>query len=148
VKTAGTTHRNLAAVPSQAEREPTPDLRDAVRDALAEMKWLQPSDAALAALALRIAAEIESAVERAADLAAVRRDAAGDESLYKRLQKLEAQCDATKAVGWLGPQLQACLRDIGGTPVARKAMNPDKPIGGRLAKLRAEAADAARQDDT
>jgi hypothetical protein len=54
-------------------------------------------------------------------------------------------CDVAKLVGWLGPQLQGVLRDLGGTPAARKAMQHDKPIGGRLAQIRAD--DAARQDD-
>lgn len=142
----GTTQRNLAAVPTAPDREPAPDLRDAVRDALAAMTWLGPSDQALRVLAMRQAEEIEKAIDRADELAQIRRDAAGDETLYKRLQKLEAMCDVTKTVGWLGPQLQGVLRDLGGTPAARKAMSGDKPIGGRLAKLRADAA-AAGQDD-
>jgi hypothetical protein len=50
-------------------------------------------------------------------------------------------CDVTKTVGWLGPQLQGVLRDLGGTPAARAAMKKDKPVGSRLAQLR----DAAGQ---
>ena len=110
------------------------------------MTWLQPTDMALRALALRNAAEIEKALDRAAELAELRRDAAGDESIYKRLQKLEAMCDVTKTVGWLGPQLQGYLRDLGGTPAARTAMKKDKPVGGRLAQLRAAAADSGEDD--
>lgn len=103
------------------------------------MDWLKPSDQALKALALRQAEELEKAIERSELLGDLRRDAAGDESLYKRLQKLEAMCDVTKTVGWLGPQLQGVLRDLGGTPAARAAMKQDKPIGGRLAQLRRDA---------
>jgi hypothetical protein len=123
-------------------RERAPDLRDAVRTAVAAMDWLTPSDAGLKALALRQAEEIEKAVDRAEELAELRRDLADDESAYKRLQKLEAQCDVTKTVGWLGVQLQGVLRDLGGTPAARAALKRDKPIGGRLAQLRADAAPA------
>ena len=111
------------------------------------MKWIEPTDRALCALALRVAEELEGAIERAEELATLRRDAAGDESLYKRLQKLEAMCDATKTVGWLGPQLQGYLRDLGGTPASRKAMRDDKPIGGRLAQLRAAAANIGAGED-
>lgn len=143
-----TTKRNLRAVPAPEEQRPQPpDLRDSVAEALAAMSWLQPSDQALKALALRQAAEMEKAIERAELLNDLRRDAAGDDSLYKRLQKLEAMCDVTKTIGWIGPQLQGVLRDLGGTPASRKAMQADKPIGGRLAKLRADAASAAGVDD-
>jgi hypothetical protein len=135
--------RNLAAVPPAAPvRERAPDLRDAVRTAIGAMDWLKESDKAMAALALRQAEVIEQAIERAEELVAVKDAFAGDEGIYKRLQKLEAQCDAAKAVGWLGPQLQGVLRDLGGTPAARAAMKADKPIGGRLAQLRADAAPA------
>lgn len=136
--------RALAAVPTAPPRERAPDLRDAVKTSVDAMDWLKPSDAGLKALAQRIAEEIEKATDRADELDQLRRDAAGDESIYKRLQKLEAMCEVTKTVGWLGPQLQGVLRDLGGTPAARAAMKADKPIGGRLAQLRA---DAAREHD-
>ncbi|TDE40510.1 hypothetical protein E1295_31915 [Nonomuraea mesophila] len=116
-----------------------------MRAALDGMTWLDPSDQAMRALALRQAEEIEKAVDRAAELDELRRELAGDMAALKRLQKLEAMCEITKTVGWLGPQLQGVLRDLGGTPAARKAMQGDKPIGGRLAQLRANA--AAREDD-
>lgn len=131
--------RKLAAVPSEPPRERAPDLRDAVKDAIGQMDWLTPADAAMKALALRQAEEIEKALDRADELGQLRRDLAGDESAYKRLQKLEAMCDVTKTVGWLGPQLQGVLRDLGGAPAARKQLKADKPIGGRLAQLRAAA---------
>jgi hypothetical protein len=103
------------------------------------MDWLTESDEGLKTLALRQAEEIEKAIDRAEELAAVTAEFRGDQSMYKRLQKLEAMCDVTKTVGWLGPQLQGVLRDLGGTPAARAAMKADKPIGGRLAQLRADA---------
>jgi hypothetical protein len=141
-----TTERSLAAVPDGEARERAPDLRDAVKAAVAAMTWLGPSDEALRTLAIRQAEEIEKAVDRAEELAKLVRDLAGDESVYKRLQKLEAMCDVTKTVGWLGPQLQGVLRDLGGTPGARAAMKADKPIGGRLAQLRAGAAGSRQHD--
>jgi hypothetical protein len=130
--------RKLKAVPLESPKR-APDLRESVRDAVAAMDWLGPSDAAMKTLALRQAEEIEKAIDRAEELGALLRDAAGDQSIYKRLQKLEAMCDVTKTVGWLGPQLQGVLRDLGGTPGARKAMKADKPIGGRLAQIRRDA---------
>jgi hypothetical protein len=131
--------RRLSAVPAEA-RDRAPDLRDAVRKAVDAMDWLTPTDEAMKALALRQAEEIEKAIDRADALADLRRDLAGDDSAYKRLKNLEAMCEVTKTVGWLGPQLQGVLRDLGGAPAARKAMKDDKPIGGRLAQLRASAA--------
>lgn len=130
--------RKLAAVPVPTS-DRAPDLRDAVKTALDGMTWLEPSDEALKTLALRQAEEIEKAITRAEELDEIRRDAAGDQSVYRRLAKLEAMCDVTKTVGWLGPQLQGVLRDLGGTPAARKAMKADKPIGGRLAQIRRDA---------
>lgn len=131
--------RKLAVVPEEPPRERAPDLREAVRAAVDEMTWLTPADAAMKALALRQAEEIEKAIDRADELDELRRDLAGDESAYKRLKALEAMCDVTKTVGWLGPQLQGVLRDLGGAPGARKALKADKPVGGRLAQLRADA---------
>ncbi len=130
--------RKLRAVPSD-QRERAPDLRDAVAAALEGMTWLGPSDEALKTLALRQAEEIEKAIDRAEELEAVMDEFAGDRSMYKRLQKLEAMCDVTKTVGWLGPQLQGVLRDLGGTPAARKAMSEGKTVGGRLKQLRDDA---------
>jgi precorrin-3B methylase len=133
----------LTSVPT-TQRERAPDLRDAVKATVDQMDWLTPTDQALKTLALRQAEEIEKAVDRAEEAAAILRDSAGDPSIYKRLQKLEAMCEVTKTVGWLGPQLQGVLRDLGGTPAARAAMKKDKPVGSRLAQLR----DAAGQHDS
>ncbi len=140
--------RKLAAVPDQPPRERAPDLRDAVRTAIEAMTWLGPSDEALRTLALRQAEEIEAAIDRAELLAELVHDAAGDVGLLKRIEKLAAMCDVTKTVGWLGPQLQGVLRDLGGTPGARKALAAAKPVGGRLAELRAAEAAAAGQHDS
>jgi hypothetical protein len=130
--------RKLAAVKA-GQSKPPPDLREAVADALAGMTWLTSSDDALKALAMRQAEEIEQALDRKRELEAVMDEFSGDKSMYTRLRKLEAMCDVTKTVGWLGPQLQGVLRDLGGTPAARKAMTAEKPIGGRLAQIRREA---------
>jgi len=140
--------RHLAAVKEEQPRDRPPDLRDAVKAALDQMTWLGPSDEAIRALAMRQAEEIEKAADRAAEFDALRSELISDPSAYKRLQKLEAMCDLTKVVGWLGPQLQGVLRDLGGTPGARGAFAKDKPIGGRLAQLRANAATAAGKDDS
>lgn len=138
--------RKLSAVPD-SQPEPAPDLRVAVKAAVDAMTWLEPSDQAIKALALRQAEEIEKALTRADELEALQREFAGDPSMYKRLQKLEAMCDVTKTVGWLGPQLQGVLRDLGGTPAARKAMKADKPVGGRLAQIRREASKRQADDE-
>lgn len=136
--------RVLKAAPEPVQRERAPDLRDAVRGAVDAMNWLTDSDQAMKTLALRQAEEIEKAIDRAEELEGILRDAAGQPDIYKRVEKLAAMCEVTKTVGWLGPQLQGVLRDLGGTPAARKAMGTDKPIGGRLAALR----DAAGKHDS
>lgn len=136
--------RKLAVVPAEAPRERAPDLRDAVRAALDEMTWLESSDQAMKTLALRQAEEIEKAVDRAEELAQILADSRGQPDIYKRLEKLQAMCEVTKTVGWLGPQLQGVLRDLGGAPVPRAALKKDKPVGSRLAQLR----DAAGKHDS
>lgn len=103
------------------------------------MPWLGPSDEAIKALAVNVAEQIESAKDRAAELEALCVDARGAADVYKRLERLEAMCSVTKTVGWLGPQLQGFLKDLAGNPVARRAMQSDKPIGGRLAQIRRDA---------
>ncbi len=131
--------RRLAAVPAEAPRERAPDLREAVKGSIGQMTWCTPADKAMQALAQRLAQEIETAIDRAEELAELQREAAGDLDVYKRLRALEAMCSVTKTVGWLGPQLQGVLRDLGAAPGARKALSNDKPVGGRLAQLRAAA---------
>jgi hypothetical protein len=137
--------RNLKTV-SDKPRKRAPDLRDAVETAIQSMTWLTDADEAMKTLALRQADEIEQAVDRSELLEQVMSDFAGDAGMYKRLEKLQSMCDATKVVGWLGPQLQGVLRDLGGAPAARAAMKPDKPVGGRLAQLRAGASPAGEHD--
>jgi len=132
--------RRLATVPKEATRERAPDLRDAVKSAVDAMDWLTATDQAMKTLALRQAEEIEKAVDRAEEASQIMRDADGDPGVYKRLKALEAMCEVTKTVGWLGPQLQGVLRDLGGTPKARAELKQDKPVGSRLAQLR-DAAD-------
>jgi len=135
--------RTLTAVPDPPPQQP--DLRDAVRDSLASMPWLGESDRALRELAARYADEIEKAAERAAELEQMWALAGGNMDVLRRLSKLESQCDASKAVGWLGPQLLGVLRELGGTPRSRAELGGEKKVGGRLAQLRA-ARDG--QDDT
>lgn len=135
--------RRLAAVPPEPHRDRAPDLRDAVKGAVDAMDWLTPADQAMKTLALRQAEEIEKAIDRAEELTQILRDAAGEPDIYKRVEKLAAMCDVTKTVGWLGPQLQGVLRDLGGTPKARAELKQDKPVGSRLAQLR----DAAGKHD-
>lgn len=121
----------------QSPKNTAPDLRDAVTEALGSMPWLTESDTAARVLALRMAEEIEATVDRARELSDLYSRFGGDESVLKRLKRLEALCETTKVVGLLGPQLIAVLRDLGGTPATRRALQPDRPIGGRLAQLRA-----------
>lgn len=127
--------RKLNAAPAPAPKPVARDLREAIEAAVSAMDWLAESDKVLVDLALNAAAQIEEAAERRALLDSLYSEAR-DGDMFKRLQKLEAMCDVTKTVGWLGPQIQGYLRDLGGTPTARKAMKPDQPIGSRLAALR------------
>jgi hypothetical protein len=131
--------RTLSAV-QPVQHPKAPDLRDSVKASIDAMDWLTPTDQALADAALKLAEQIEQAQARADLAEQVYADARGDQSVYKKLAKLEAMCDVAKTVGWLGPQLQGMLRDLGGTPATRKAFRPDRPVGGRLADLRASAA--------
>jgi hypothetical protein len=101
------------------------------------MPWAEDTDAGMVALAKRLAAEIEEVQDRAAllnDVWSASRDLSRSDRLL--LEKLEAMCDATKTVGWLGPQLQGVLKELGGTPQARRAMAVSAPVGGALAAIR------------
>lgn len=131
--------RKLTAVPDKEPKPPPPDLRTAVEQALAGMTWLKASDDALRALALNYAEQIERAATLSVELDEAWAQARGDKSIMKRLEKLEATANLTKMLGWLGPQLQGVMRDLGGTPAARKAMAETAPVGGRLAAIRAAA---------
>ncbi len=135
--------RKLAAVAEPKPKPAPPDLRTAVEAALAGMAWLTASDDALKALALNYAEQIERAATMSAELDLAWAEARGDKSIIKRLERLEAAANLTKMLGWLGPQLQGVMRDLGGTPAARKAMAEAAPVGGRLAAIRAAAAAAA-----
>ena len=140
--------RRLVAIPADPPREPAPDLRESVRSMLDTMTWLTDADAGMKALALRLADEIEQARDRAAAYASIRGDAGAEVDILKRLRALQAHCDATKSVGWLGPQLQGVLRDLGGSPAARRDIldgKPAKNVGSRIAQLRAAA---TRSDDS
>jgi hypothetical protein len=136
--------RRLKAVPDATPRERAPDLRDAVKSAVDAMNWLTASDQALKTLALRQAEEIEKAIDRGEELADLYRDAAGRDDadlIYKRLEKLRSMCEVTKTVGWLGPQLQGVLRDLGGTPAARATLRPiDDKTKSRLEQMQEAAA--------
>lgn len=125
--------RDLRVAP---DHEPAGTLVDAVNASISAMGWTTPADEAMCAVALRLAREIDEAEQRAAEFD----DLSGldDED---RLKRLEAMCNVTKVVGWLGPQLQGVLRDLGGAPGSRKNITTAAPVGGRLAQLRAAASD-------
>lgn len=125
------------------------DLLPAVLSSLDAMPWLTGSDKALRVLAMRQAAEIDLAVTRASELDDLL-SMSEEESVVKRLQRLQAMCDVTKVVGWLGPQLQGVLKALGGTPEARKAiLGKTANKGGRLAAMQeaAEGAFDGEEDD-
>ena len=81
-------------------------LTQAVSVAVADMDWLTESDQAAVYLAREQAAAIEGAEDR------------------------------MKAIGWIGPQLLATLRSLGGTPGDRKALGVEAKVKGKLAQLR------------
>jgi transketolase C-terminal domain/subunit len=89
------------------------DMESSVDAAIAQMTWLRPSDYAMVTLALKYAQQMDNAL------------------------------DDHKAVGYLGQQLHAVLRSLGGSPAERKALNIEGEAGGKLAELR--AARASRQ---
>lgn len=128
-------------------REQPPDLRDRVAAAVDSMTWLSDSDSALVALAKRQADEIETAIERAQMLSDLYVEAAGDRSVYDKLKRLEAYCEVAKVVATIGPQLQASLKELGGTPAARALLKKDKPAGSRLEQIRQAAGNAATRVD-
>jgi hypothetical protein len=137
--------RKLAAV---APPKPAVKLRDSVDASIAAMAWLTPADEALADLARAIADQVDGAQERADLLSQAFDDFRGDDAMYKRLRRLEALCDVAKVVASSSQPLLLALRDLQGTPAARKATPAVKEVGASLASLRAAASAAgARLDD-
>jgi len=83
------------------------DVESSVDAAIAQMHWLKPSDYAMVTLALKYAQQMDSAH------------------------------DDARAVGYLGQQLHAVLRSLGGSPAERKALNLEGASDGKLRELRA-----------
>jgi hypothetical protein len=54
----------------------------------------------------------------------------------KYAQQMDAAVDDSRAVGYLGQQLHAVLRSLGGSPAERKALNIEVEANGKLAELR------------
>lgn len=97
----------MGSVSSIPKRTSPPEtLTAAVDVAVADMDWLSESDQAAVRLAQEQAAAIEGAEDR------------------------------MKAIGWIGPQLLATLRSLGGTPGDRKALGVEAKVKGKLAQLR------------
>jgi hypothetical protein len=99
---------------------------EALESSFEQMPWLRSADAAAQELARTYARRIDEAVEFG-----------------------EGQ-EVTKAL-YLGPHLLNTLRELGGSPQSRKAMESSSPVGGALASIRANLPNAARrdgQDDT
>lgn len=90
-----------------------PNLVSSVRKTVKSMHWLTDADQAAVDLALRYAQQIE--------------DAAQSDNAHER----------TKMLGWLGPNLLAALKSLGGTPAERKALGVELDAIDSLAELRA-----------
>lgn len=91
----------------------TPNLVASVRKTVKAMHWLTEADKASVDLAIRYAQQIE--------------DAAQSDNAHER----------TKMLGWLGPNLLATLKALGGTPAERKALGVEIAEVDALAELRA-----------
>ena len=86
------------------------DMEASVDAAIAQMTWLKPSDYAMVTLALKYAQQMDNAV------------------------------DDSRAVGYIGQQLHAVLRSLGGSPQERRSLNIEGEANGKLAELRAARA--------
>jgi len=94
-------------------------LAEAVEASFEQMPWLRSADTAAMELARKYAARIDEAL------------ATG-----------EGQ-EVTKAL-YLGPHLLNTMRELGGSPQARKAMQSSDPVGGALASIRANLPGGSR----
>jgi hypothetical protein len=97
-------------------------LSEAVEQSFEGMAWLRSADTAAMELARKYAARIDEALEYA-----------------------EGQ-EVTKAL-YLGPHLLNTMRELGGSPQSRKAMQSSDPVGGALASIRASLPGGSGQDD-
>lgn len=100
------------------------------------MVWLTAADEGLKALALRMADHIEEAQALSDEVAEAWAEAGADQSIHRRLVKLEAAVDVAQMVARLGPQIAMVLKELGSGPRSRKSLNLEKRTGGRLAALR------------
>jgi hypothetical protein len=82
--------------------------------AIAQMSWLKPSDYAMVTLALQYAQQM---------------DKAGDDA---------------RGIGYLGQQLHAVMKSLGGTPAERKLLDSEGGAKGGLSELRAARAARSR----
>lgn len=90
-----------------------PNLVTSIRKTVKAMHWLTPADQASVDLLIRYAQQIE--------------DAAKSDNSHER----------TKMLGWLGPNMLATLKALGGTPAERKALGVEIESVDALAELRA-----------
>ena len=108
-------------------------LTAATRSSIRQMTWLEPTDDAAVALAVRYAETLDRA---AAGARAAEIPADADADAAARIRELEAQVEAVKVLGWLGPHVTNILRDLGGTPASRAKLSTGSKVGGKLAELR------------
>jgi hypothetical protein len=90
-------------------RDPTDlkvTLRELTRSAMEDMPWLSPSDAALRGLALRLA------------------------------QSIDAHGTDPETLALLVPKYHAVLRELGGTPAARKELHVEPVADDLVTELR------------
>lgn len=124
--------RKLRAAPAPSVGEMT----GKVRESLGYLA-LQPEDAALAALAERIARTIDEA----AALAEAAAQVPYDPDTAAQVARLRQRVDAHVVVVDLAPKLQAALDALGATPKARALAGKPPPAGAKskLSALRGDA---------
>lgn len=136
---------SLTLLPSlPGVRHNAPDLRTAVQttlDALHADKKLTDADAALAALAARLAERIEQCIDRLQLADDLWREALaqGEDGLAKHIDRLTRDLEAHKMMAELAPHLQRALTELGATPAARAKAPARAPAGsGRLSQLQGQ----------
>ena len=118
-------------------------LTEVLNAAVAEMRWITASDAAMIKLAQEQATAIDAAIHAYAELSelyppleSLERDGVDISAIVKRIAALEKLTESIKVIGWIGPHLANTLRDLGGAPGQRKGLEADAPIKSKLNQLR------------
>jgi hypothetical protein len=119
--------RSAPRAAAEPEIEQGPSMRETVDGAIAQMTWLTPSDQGLVATARTYADQIDASLQLQHGVKCDHCD---------EVTTVADQTEITKAIYMLAPNLQNTLKQLGGSPHDRKALEIKEGKRGRLSTIR------------